>query len=74
MYIPGENYYSCDRCGFKRRASEVSKTWDGWIVCSDTCWEPKHPSLIPHKKPVERVAVRNARPDKDVFIEVPYVV
>jgi hypothetical protein len=32
----------CDRCGFKRKNYELSKTWDGLMVCRDTCWEPRH--------------------------------
>ena len=32
----------CDRCGFKKKSYEVDKTWDGYWVCKDTCWEPRH--------------------------------
>jgi hypothetical protein len=73
-YIPGNPWKSCDFCGFKRRSSEMAKTWDGFTVCSDTCFEVKHPSLVPHKLPVERIVVRDAKPEKDVFIEVNYVI
>lgn len=33
----------CDICGFKRKASELRLRWDGFMVCADTCWEPRHP-------------------------------
>jgi len=33
----------CDRCGFKYKASQLKKEWDGFYVCK-TCWEPRHPS------------------------------
>jgi hypothetical protein len=33
----------CDRCGLERWASELRKEWTGYMVCADTCWEPRHP-------------------------------
>ena len=33
----------CDQCGRKRHASELKMTWDNFFVCSDTCWQPRHP-------------------------------
>lgn len=73
-YIPGDHWVMCDRCGFKRRRSECKETWDHYLVCADTCWEPKHPSLIPHKIPVDRQRVPDAKPEKETFIEVNYVI
>jgi hypothetical protein len=35
----------CDRCGFKFKASELKKTWDGLMVCSDD-WEMRHPQEL----------------------------
>ena len=68
MYIPGDPFFICDRCGFKRRRSEVRKEWTGFIVCSDTCWEPKHPQLEIKARP-DRQAVKDARPEpEDVFL------
>lgn len=32
----------CDECGFKRKAKDIKKRWDGLMVCGDTCWEPRH--------------------------------
>lgn len=42
-YKPGDYNVICDECGFKRKASECRKRWDGAFVCADTCWEPRHP-------------------------------
>ena len=39
----GEWLRICDRCGFRRYASETRKEWTGLIVCADTCWEERHP-------------------------------
>ena len=32
----------CDVCGFKKKASEVKKRWDGYMVCAED-WEIRHP-------------------------------
>ena len=42
-YAPGDHNVQCDRCDFKRKASECKMTWDNLFVCADTCWEPRQP-------------------------------
>lgn len=42
MYILGEHWKVCDRCGMKFRKSQTRRTWDGLIVCFDD-WEVRHP-------------------------------
>lgn len=32
----------CDSCGFKFKADQLKKRWDGMMV-DDACWEPRHP-------------------------------
>lgn len=32
----------CDVCGFKFKASELTKNWKNEMACTD-CWEPRHP-------------------------------
>mgnify|MGYP001570475607 CR=1 FL=1 len=43
----GENLVLCQRCGFKRYASQVTKNWTGLIVCKPEvkqgCFEHRHP-------------------------------
>ncbi|MDY6893824.1 MAG: hypothetical protein SVO01_00175 [Thermotogota bacterium] len=56
-YVPGDYLVICDRCGFKRLASECKMTWDGWFVCEDTCWEPKHEQFTPPKPLGEKQSV-----------------
>ncbi len=70
-YRPGDSWGMCDQCGFKRYMSEMRKTWDGWLVCSKTCYEDKHPSLEQHKLPSDKITPKNIRPDKYYFIEPP---
>jgi hypothetical protein len=33
MYVSGDHWKICDVCGFKVRASQTRKRWDGMIVC-----------------------------------------
>lgn len=68
-YKPGDHYVICDVCGFKMRASETSKRWDGLRVCKAD-WEPRHPQDFVRGKQ-DRQAVRNARPEPpDTFLEI----
>lgn len=41
-YRPGDWFVICDRSGFKVRASECRKTWDGLFV-HKSHFEPRHP-------------------------------
>ena len=41
----------CDKCGMKRKASTLRKNWEGFMVCADTCWEPRHESDFFRIKP-----------------------
>lgn len=52
----------CDRCGITYYASQLSKEWTGFRVCSG-CWDPRHPQeylrgkadpqAAPWQRPVE---------------------
>lgn len=42
-YRSGNNWDTCDRCGFERRVSELEDEWNGLTVCIDTCYENRHP-------------------------------
>lgn len=41
-YLKGDFWRICETCGFKKRASQTRKRWDGLIVC-DEDWEERHP-------------------------------
>lgn len=67
-YISGGWYRICDRCGLKRRHYDTRKEWTGLIVCSDGCWEQRHP-----QEGVRGVADNQSVPDprpepEDVFL------
>jgi hypothetical protein len=59
-YIRGDYWRICEGCGFKKRASETFKRWDGLFVCSDD-FEERHPQdfvrgradrqNVPHPRP-----------------------
>ena len=68
-YKPGDHFVQCDRCGFRKYASECRKTWDNLLVCADKCWEPKHPALMPQKLPIDKIMPKDVRPERYYFIE-----
>jgi hypothetical protein len=41
-YKRGDWNAICDRCGAKFKASQLRKTWEGFMVCQKD-WEPRHP-------------------------------
>lgn len=66
-YIPGDFYRICDVCGFKVRASETSKRWDGLMVCKAD-WEPRHSQDFVRGRR-DKQTVPNPRPEApDVFL------
>ncbi len=69
LYVPGDHYLICDECGFKVRASETRKRWDGLRVCTKD-WEPRHPQdFVKGRK--DRQTVPNARPEgADTYLEI----
>lgn len=66
-YIPGDFWRICDRCGFKTRASQTFRTWDGLYVCAED-FETRHPQdFVRGRKDVQNVP--DPRPESvDVFI------
>lgn len=47
VYEHGQHNVICDRCGFKYKARQLRKEWNGLRTCSgpqtNGCWEPRHP-------------------------------
>jgi hypothetical protein len=41
-YKPGDWNAICDRCGFKFKASELKRDWQGFMVCPED-FETRHP-------------------------------
>lgn len=71
-YKPGDYNALCDVCGFKFKASQLRRRWDGYQVCA-TDYEERHPQDLLRSKP-EKQAVPWSRPEPvDVFIE-PYTI
>jgi hypothetical protein len=61
----------CDLCGFKFKASELKKRWDGMMVCSED-FEQRHPQDF-LKARRDKQAVPWTRPEgQDNFIQVDY--
>ncbi len=71
-YKKGDYNAICDRCGFKFKASQMLKTWDGLLV-DRTCWEPRQPLDFLRVYP-EHLGVPIARPEADdEFVDVCYL-
>ncbi len=51
----------CDRCGFQVDYLDLSKEWNGLLVCPE-CYEPKHPQLEPPFASADAEALENPRP------------
>jgi len=63
-YLKGDWNVICDYCGEKRKQSQCRMTWDNYLVCSDTCWEPRQPQdFVKGKIDKQRVPPHLARPD-----------
>lgn len=67
-YVSGDHWKICDVCGFKYRASQTSKRWDGLMVCRED-FEERHPQDFVRGR-VDRQNVPNPRPEPaDVFLD-----
>ena len=56
---------TCDVCGFRFKASQLRKRWDGLMVCKDD-WEPRHPQEL--IRPIkENISVPWTRPELPVI-------
>lgn len=59
----------CDVCGFKFKASELRRRWDGYMVCSAD-FEQRHPQDLIRLRP-EKQAAPWVRPyPEDQFVTV----
>ena len=71
---PGNHWVTCDMCGCSVRHKDVKKTWDGLVVCRDTCWEPRHPQDFVRGVPDDTSAKGLVRPEpQDTFVDVEYL-
>ncbi len=66
-YVKGDWLADCDVCGFTYLASQLTKRWDGFMVCNQD-YEERHPSdLLRIPRPDRPVPW--TRPPKHTFIE-----
>lgn len=60
----------CDGCGFKFKASQLRKRWDGMMMCEDD-WEMRNP-LDFLRPPNEHISTPWSRPEPpDSFVASP---
>ena len=61
-------YGISDRSGFRYRLKDMRKEWNGLLVGKDE-WEEKHPQLEPLRVPPDPQAIKDARPEPDLYQE-----
>lgn len=62
----------CDVCGFKYKANQLQKRWDGLMVCEKD-YEQRHPMDL-YKAPTENQGVPWTSPEgTDTYVDVNYV-
>jgi hypothetical protein len=72
-YKPGTWNALCDVCGFKFKADQLQKRWDGRMVCKED-FETRHPSDLFNPPKESGDSVPWARPEPDgTFITVDYI-
>jgi hypothetical protein len=64
MYLAGDAWACCDRCGLDYRRSGVRKEWTGLIVCAE-CLDPRPAELDPPNLWPEGLPLPDARPEPD---------
>lgn len=74
--ILGQWNVVCDRCGTYQKSGDVTKTWDGLIVCKPEikrgCFEPRHPQDFVRAVKDDQ-SVPFTRPDPgDRFVDVTF--
>lgn len=67
-YKQGDYNAICDECGFKFKASELKRRWDGLMVCKAD-WNPRQPQDFV-RGTVDSKPLPFTRPESnDVFLE-----
>lgn len=67
-YKRGDWNATCDRCGFKFKASQLKEDWEGFRVCEKD-FEERHPQDFLRAR-VDRIGVPWVRPEPDVSVAV----
>ena len=70
-YDAGDNWVTCQVCGFDLYASESIYRWDGLLVCPDDN-EPRHPQDFVRARQDKIAADVTNTDSTDVVIEVTY--
>ena len=71
-YKRGDYNAICDVCGFKYKASQLKKRWDGLYVCEQD-WETRHPQEFLRTKPDIQTPAWTRPEQTDTFIDITYV-
>jgi len=73
VYIPGDYWMACDRCGGNYRRSNMAEEWTGLWVCTKGCFQTRHPQdfveAVPDDPsvPVSRPAVVQSMGETEIL-------
>lgn len=70
-YKSGSWWIACDVCGFRHKAEEIKKRWDGLLVCKED-FEQDHPQKYLRIRETGQ-AVPYIREDNDNFLAACYL-
>lgn len=68
----GERNALCDVCGVKFKSNELSKRWDGFMVCKPD-FEYRHPQDYIRGPRAEKAPAWTRPEPTDRFVTVPYI-
>lgn len=63
-YIPGDAWFTCDRCSQRWRRSRMIVEWTNLRVCPK-CLDPRPPQMMPPNVYPEGIPFPDARPPQD---------
>jgi hypothetical protein len=67
--IEGDHNAACFECGRKRKASELLRHWQGYLVCEEH-WEPRHPQDFVRGVPDTQAPAWTQPPGEDSLVAV----
>jgi len=70
FYRAGSHNCICMRCGFKRKAEDITKEWTGLLVCRDTCADKRNPQDFVRGVADRQAVAMNSPESPDVFLDV----
>lgn len=69
-YLHGSWNAICQSCGQKKKAADMTRRWDGLYVCTDTCFEYRHPQDFVKVRADKQTPPWTSPRPPDVFVPI----